>query len=115
MTSRAFPSSLALALALLGTAIPAPPVSADPPEIVERKGYMLPSRACPAATHALQTCPDFVPQAFVVFDRGRGRMGHISGWVTLRGELDLVSCAPYPLLHVRRAHDDDSIPPPPCP
>ena len=66
---------------------------------------------CPVATHDLRSCPSLTPSAYVVFEKAKGSTNR-QIWAKVLGNMDLVTCAPYTLIHVRRAAKTDIVPPP---
>jgi hypothetical protein len=87
--------------------------AADPPPPANMSvvGWIIPisgeNTNCPVATHDLRECPSIPPNAYygyyLVIEKGI-----VNGWrkdnmwANVLGDLDLNTCAPYRLIHVRR-------------
>ena len=87
-----------------------------PPPNISAIGWIIPvsgaNANCPVATHDLRGCPSIPPNPFsgfylVVHGSGKDNM-----WANVLGDLDLNTCAPYRLIHVRRVAKTDVIPNP---
>jgi hypothetical protein len=69
------------------------------------------------ATHDLRGCPSIPPTAYsgyyLVKEKGTGNgWQQDTTWANVLGDLDLVTCAPYRLIRVRRLAKTDVIPNP---
>jgi len=74
-------------------------------------GILSADTSCPAATHSLRTCPEYPTEVYLSFDAQRGKTNRFEGYyVVAFGKVDLVSCAPLPLIHVVRIEEPVVIP-----
>jgi hypothetical protein len=95
-----------------------------PPPNMSVIGWIIPisgeNTNCPVATHDLRECPSIPPSLYsgyyLVFEKGFDngwRKDNIDNiWANVLGDLDLNTCAPYRLIHVRRLAKTRLIPPP---
>ena len=106
---------LAFAVLLLHAARTRVAADPPPPSIISAIGWITPTSSentnCPVATHDLRSCPSLRPSAYVVFEKAKGSTNR-QIWAKVLGNMDLVTCAPYTLIHVRRAAKTDIVPPP---
>ena len=91
--------------------------AADPPPPINFSaiGWITPispeDTNCPAATHDLRSCPSLTPAYYLVFEKANdGPNDQL--WANVLGDLDVDTCAPYSLIHVRRVAKTKLIPPP---
>jgi hypothetical protein len=108
---------LAFALLLLHAARTRVAADPPPPSIISAIGWITPispeNTSCPVATHDLRECPSLPPGYYLVIEKTNG-WAKIGGWGTVRGALDLDTCAPYSLIHVRRLAKKTEVFPLPC-
>ncbi len=94
-------------------------LAADPPPPINISvpGWITPipweNTNCPVATHDLRSCPSLPGGHYLVIEKTNG-WGKIRGYGTVHGALDLDTCAPYKLIHVRRLSKKTAVPPLPC-
>lgn len=74
-------------------------------------GILSGDTSCPAATHSTRTCPDLPTEAYLVFDKQKGKPNNLEGgYVVAIGNVDREACAPKPLILVIRIERSDFIP-----
>jgi hypothetical protein len=104
---------LAFAMSLLDTAWTRFAADPPPPITYTDVGWITPISTedtnCPVATHDLRSCPSLTPHAYLVFEKRKGSPNQ-QIWAKVLGDLDLDTCAPYRLIHVRRVAKTDLVP-----
>ena len=89
-------------------------VADPPPDNVSVVGWITPipgNTNCPVATHDLRSCLSIPSFTYLVFEKANGSIKD-HAWGKVGGFLDLNTCAPYTLIHVRRVGKTDIVPPP---
>ena len=105
----------AAALVLVATA---PPLDADDGPRPDVAGYLMPDATCPAAAYVLLSpCPPNPVGAYVTLPQGKNVDRFVGRLVSVKGEIDLTSPCPKPLIKATRVSDTTILtpcPPPQC-
>jgi hypothetical protein len=107
---------LAFAVSLLDAAWTRFAADPPPPGSFSAIGWITPVSPehtnCPVATHDLRSCPSLTPAYYLEFEKPK-ETPNDQIWAKVLGDLDVDTCAPYNLIHIRRVAKT-KLTPPPC-